>query len=246
MERPNLSGHYRRARLSTLRGFLHWCVLEEHMLRDPSIGIPLPRLPSLLPRALPLCEARSVVAAANCPRDRLIVLLMLQEGLRRIEVARLERGDIDYRQQLIAVRGKGGQGRHTSRLPVTSETWEAISGYLAVSEGSTGALIRSTRYPDRGVSASWVGELVARVMYQSGAKKKPWDGRSGHSLRHTAAQDLVDGGVDIRVVQRILRHVSIVTTQTYIRGEVNGLREAMEGRNYFHADRSAHMVSHHE
>lgn len=232
MERPGLSGHYRRARLSALRGFIRWCVIEGHMPKDPTAGIPLPSLPPLLPRSLTLDEARAITAAATEPRVRLAVLLMLQEALRRIEVARLQRGDIDFREHTISVRGKGGQGQVTARLPVSEETWHALTAYLATSPGTTGPLLRSVRNPDVGISAAWVGELVARAMTEANVKQRPWDGRSGHSCRHTAAQDLIDRGVDIRVVQRVLRHASIRSTEWYVRGEVNGLRGAMAGRQY--------------
>lgn len=87
------------------------------------------------------------------------------------------------------------------------------------------------------------------AMRDSGVKEYNGDGRSAHALRHTCAQDLVDGGADIRVVQRVLRHSSIRNTELYVRGEVKGLRPVMEGRRYFRPlplVASVHTVTAHE
>lgn len=235
LARPGLSPHYRRALLSAVRGFCQWCVLEGHMHRDPTLGIPMTKLPPLLPRAVATEEAEELVTTAIANRDprvRLCCVLMLQLGLRRGEVARIQLGDIDRRKLTIGVRGKGGQGGVTRRLPLTEEAWRAIVAYLPTVQASSGPLLRSTRNPSVGISPSWVGELVARAMLEAGVKQYSGDGRSAHALRHTCAQDLVDLGVDIRVVQRVLGHASIRNTEIYTQGAVRGLREAMEGRRY--------------
>lgn len=232
MEAPSLSAHYRRARLSVLRGFCQWCVLNGHMASDPTLGVRLPKLPPLLPRYLTGDEAKALLSECHDPRARLAAILMLQEGLRRGEVARIQLGDIDRRKRILAVRGKGGRGEVTRRLPLVNEAWAAMASYLPSVPGSSGPLFRSVRWPDRSVSGAWIGELVTRAMREAGVKRYRWDGRSCHSLRHTFAQDLVDEDVDIRVVQKALGHISIRNTELYVRGSVNGLTDAMEGRSY--------------
>lgn len=231
---PGLSAHYRRSRLSTVRGFCQWCVLNKHMRRDPTLGVKFPKLPPLLPRALTPEQSERVAAiSADDPRTALAVSLMLNEGLRRAEVAAIQIGDIDRRARVLAVRGKGGGGEVTARLPITEETYRLLSRYLPFVPHASGPLLRSRLNPDKGLSPARVGELVMFAMRACGVKEYPGDGRSGHALRHTCAQDLVDNGADIRVVQRVLRHASIRNTQLYVRGEVKGLREVMEGRRYF-------------
>lgn len=232
MEQPGLSTHYRRARLSVLRGFAQWCVMNRHMRVDPTLGVKLPKLPPLLPRYLTADESALTVQYCDDARARLAAILMLQEGLRRGEVARIQLGDIDRRKRILAVRGKGGRGEVTRRLPLVDEAWRALCAYLPSVPGSSGPLFRSVRWPDRGVSGAWLGELVTRAMKEAGVKQYRWDGRSPHSLRHTCAQDLVDSGVDMRIVQRALGHASLRNTELYVRGSVNGLEEAMEGRSY--------------
>lgn len=236
MERPNLSTHYRRSNLSVLRNFTAWCVLERKMDRDPCAGIRLPKLPPLLPRYLTQDEAEAAVASCVDPRARLACVLMLQLGLRRGEVERIQLGDIDRRKRLLAVRGKGGRGHVTRREPLVDEAWQSLMDYLPNAPGSSGALFRSARWPDRPISGAWIGELVTRALYEAGVKGYAWDGRSPHALRHTFAQDLADRGVEPDVLQEAMGHASIQTTMDlYVRGRarVNGkLREAMEGRSY--------------
>lgn len=231
---PGLSAHYRRARLSTIRGFCQWCVLNRHLRRDPTLGVKFAKLPPLLPRALTAEQSELVAAeASHDPRTALMVSLMLNEALRRAEVAAIQLGDLDRRGRLLAVRGKGGGGEVTARLPITDETFRLLDRYLPAVPFSSGPLFRSRLNPDKGLSPARVGEIVMFAMRDCGVKRYNGDGRSAHSLRHTCAQDLVDRGTDIRKVQKVLRHSSIRNTELYVRGEVKGLREVMAGRRYF-------------
>ena len=232
MERPGLSIHYRRARFSVLCGFIEWCVLHSHIPTNPTLGIRPPKLPPLLPRYLSAAEMAAFLAACRTPRIRLAGLLMVQECLRRGEVARLQIGDLDLGKQLLDVRGKGGHGNITRRLPISDETHTALRIYLRIVQRSSGPLFRSERWPDRGISGAWIGELVTRAMREAGVKHYNGDGRSPHALRHTGAQDMVDAGIDLRVVQRVLGHASIKNTEWYVRGDVRGMRHAMASRSY--------------
>lgn len=240
LERPGLRPHYRRSRLSTLRGFCKWCVLNGHMTKDPTLGVPLAPLPDLLPRNLASDESSALMDVARLdPRIRLAALFMLQEGLRRKEVAEIRIEDIDRARREVGVRGKGGHGGITRREPISHETWAALVAYLPIVAASSGPLLRSTRYPERGISPAWLGELVTRVMYEAGAKHYPKDGRSPHALRHTAAQDMIDMDVPMEVVQRVLGHKSIANTQLYVRASARGLRERMGTRTYEAQDHPA-------
>lgn len=232
MERDGLSVHYRRARLSALRGFTEWCVLNGHMDRDPCTGIKLPRLPELLPRYLSTDEMEAVMAACSDTRTRLAALLMVQELLRRGEVGRLQIGDIDLGKRTLSIRGKGGRGKITRREPISDETFAALRVYLAETRQHAGPLFRSRRDVSKPVSGKQLGEDVTGAMKVAGVKQYAFDGRSPHALRHTGAQDLADAGVEMRIVQKALGHKSIRSTEGYVRGDVNGLREAMAGRTY--------------
>lgn len=233
MARPGLSAAYRRGRLSALKGFAQWCVLNGHMDHDPTAGVRAPRIPPAVPRALRQEEAVAVVAACPDTRTKAAALLMLQEGLRRAEVAAVQMGDIDLPRATVGVRGKGGQGKVTRVVPLSDETRRVIERYVAEEGGRTGPFLRSRVQPDRGISPQRVGELVTDAMRDAGVKHANGDGKSPHALRHTMAHHMVDEGGDILEVQEALGHASVQNSMIYLRGHVSpDLRRAMSGRSY--------------
>jgi integrase/recombinase XerD len=233
MERPDLRPQYRRSRLSALRGFCKWCVAEGHMVKDPTLMVPMPKVPPMLPKRLTSDEARALVAAVSHDlRTKLIVLLMLQEGLRRIEVSRLNVEDIDFAERSMVIRGKGGQGCETDELPITDETWRCLTAYLAEEGHAHGPLIRNRVRHHGRTSASHVSELVRQGMVAAGIKRPGDLLRTPHSCRHTMAHDTLKRTKDVRAVQQAMRHRSVRSTEVYLRGVTTELREIMEGREY--------------
>lgn len=115
-----------------------------------------------------------------------------------------------------------------------AEAWEALTAYLVAEQIHAGPLLRSRRQGEenQGITGHYLSKLVRLAMVDAGIKAFSHDGRSAHALRHTTAQDLIDAGTETRVVQKVLRHSSIQSTEIYLRGEVRHLREAMEGRRY--------------
>lgn len=236
MERPDLRPQYRRARLSALRGFTRWCVAEGHMVKDPCVLVPMPKVPPQLPKRLTGAEAQALVAAvSHDPRTKLVVLLMLQEGLRRMEVSRLNIDDVDFAERSIIIRGKGGCGNETDALPITQETWAALSAYLAVEGHSHGPLIRNRVRAHGRCAPSTISDLVREGMVAAGVKRPGDRLRTPHSCRHTAAHDLLERTQNVRAVQQALRHRSVRSTEVYLRGHTAELRGVMEGRNYTQA-----------
>lgn len=232
MERPGLRPQYRRARLSALRGFARWCVAEGHMVKDPTLMVPMPKVPPQLPKRLTHDEANRLVDACTDPRTRLIVLLMLQEGLRRVEVSRLNVEDIDFADRSMTIRGKGGHGYETGALPITEETWRALTSYLAGEGHTHGPLIRNRVRVHGRMAPSTVSELVRQAMVDAGVKRPGDATRTPHSTRHTAAHDLLERTNDVRAVQQALRHKSVRSTEVYLRGATSKLRPVLEGRWY--------------
>lgn len=218
-----------RMRLSMLRLFCRWLVEEGVLSKDPTFGVKGPREPRRLPRGLPHQDVDELLEASPDARTKLVMLLMVQEGLRRKEVVGLQVGDIDMAEHVMLVRGKAD---HERLLPISGETWRALTAYLFEYPAKAGPLIRSLRDGRSPVLASTVGRIVSQMMFVSGTKKAPGDGRSPHALRHTMATDMLRGGAHIRDVQAALGHVTIVSTQRYLPLIVNDLREAMGGRHY--------------
>lgn len=219
----------RRDRLSTLRAFFKWCVLRGHCKRNPAAEVVAPKQPRTIPRALP--QEAIVAVFDHCPdaRARLIVSLMVQEGLRCCSVSRLTMGDIDRTHRTMRVVGKG---HHEQILPITDETFRALDEYLDEHPASAGPLVRSYRQCHRALAADTISGMVAGWMWAAGIKRKPRDGISAHACRHTCATDMLRLGAHLRDVQAALGHRSITNTEVYLPLVVHGLKAAMGGRTY--------------
>lgn len=227
-----------RHRISTVRAFCQWMAAEDHIRADPSRTLQIPRLPRRVPRGMKAQSIAALYATLPDARAELIVSLMVQEGLRCVEVSNLQLGDVDRVDNLLHVKGKGG---HTRVLPLTAEAASALDRYLRDHPASNGPLIRgydpstsppiSTRRP---LAPGTISLYVSRWMSAAGVKYHPRDGISAHALRHTAATDMLRSGAHLRDVQAALGHADITTTQIYLPTVVHDLRVAMEGRKYKH------------
>jgi len=230
---PNLSPAFRRARFSALRGFCQWAAVRKHLTNDPTLGMKVPKVPPGLPRALRHDDAAEVIRHCHDNRTRLAALLMLQEGLRRAEVAGILVSDVCLRANQVAVRGKGGAGNVTRVVPLSEETVRVLRSYMGEIGMRTGHLLRSQVHPDRGLTPAHVGTIVTNAMKEAGVKVSAGDGVSPHALRHTCAHELVDNGATVLEVQEALGHASVSNTMIYLRGHVSAdLRTAMAGRRY--------------
>lgn len=226
----------RRSRLSAVRGFFRWLERRHLVRRDPTLDIRGPRQPRTLPRALIAGAPEQVLAHCPDARARFIFILMLQQGLRCIEISRLELADIDRHHGTMRVTGKGG---HERVLPLMRETAECLDAYLGEHPCSAGPLIRSYRSWERqrALTAGTISRYVTDWMADSGVKKRPRDGVSAHAGRHTAAADMLREGAHLRDIQAVLGHAHLATTEVYLPLVVKGLDVAMSGRSYGSAPR---------
>lgn len=224
-----------RRQFSVLRSFFNWAVATERLSRHPMLGMLPPRQPRTLPRGLSAAAVARLLSGLDA-RGRLVISLMVQEGLRCAEVCNVQIGDLDLTEghEALLVHGKGGNERV---LPLSDETLGYLRQYLAEHPASAGPLIRSypgpIYPPGRALSPNYLTAVVAGWMSEAGIKRAAFDGVSAHALRHTCATDLVKSGVHIRDVQAVLGHSSLTATQRYLGWAAPGeLREAMGGRRY--------------
>lgn len=229
--RPNT----RKSRLTKLRPYLRWLIAAGVIDRNPSDGIRRIHVPKGTPRDMARWEIAALLAACPDARAVLIVLLMLQCGLRCGDVARIRVEDVDARRRVLNVRGKGGRGEPTHWVAVPDEAWGKVVAHLRSLGRSAGPLIESQRHPGVGITPHSVSKLVGTWIRDAGLKEFPHDGKSAHAARHTCAQDMLDNGADLREVQFALGHSTVRSTEIYTRREPPGLREAMEGRRYLDA-----------
>jgi integrase len=223
----HLAPSTRRSKLSIVKVFCRWLVVQEYLKRDPSVAIRSPRQPRALPKVFDGDEVTKLLLTCQDARDRLIVLLMCQLGLRCIEVSRLEVGDISAEQ--VRVRGKFD---HERVLPLVPEVRAALNVYLGERRVTAGPLIQHAYHPGRGLTSHTIGDLVRRLCRDAGVKRMPGDGLSAHGLRRTCATDMLGAGADIIDVAEALGHANLASVRHYAKYNLKGLETAMAGRTY--------------
>ena len=228
----DISPSTKRVELSGLRTFFAWCVERGVIRDDPTRGVKGPGRIRYQPRGLSPEQVGAILAHAGDSRARVVVLLAVQEGLRRGEIRGLTVDRIDWSDRVVHVIGKG---QHERVVPLSDETADAIRSYLTESPARGGApLIRSSLHPGRALSNDWIYKSVRLAMECAGVKLEAWDGRSVHSLRHGCAQHMLANGAQLEDVQRMLGHQHPQTTLIYTRRHVatTRLREVAGGRTY--------------
>ena len=211
----------RRAYLSTVATFCRWAALEGLLGADPTLGAARVREPRRVTRAMPAASIARLRLVLPDRRAELIVGLMFYMGLRCVEVARLRPGDYDAAAAVMVVTGKNSDQR---RLPVPAPVVTALAGWAAAGGGGSG---RGTLI---GLSANTISKQVSGWMAAAALKAGPYDGVSAHALRHTMASNMLDRCGNVRTVQGALGHVSLATTERYLRcADLDEMRAAMDG-----------------
>ena len=151
-------------------------------------------------------------------RDHMILLLVARLGLRSIEVARLELGDVDWRAGEIAIRGKA---RRHDRLPLPCDVGEALSTYLCDWRPATTAreLFLTISAPRRAIPSGVVSDITYRACERSGVRKV-----GAHRLRHALATEMLRAGATLTEVSQVLRHRDLATTAIYAKVDLVTLR----------------------
>lgn len=225
---PNTKSSY----LASVRAFGRWLHADGVLAADPCRNLPgLPRTRTV-PRALSREAVGALLLACGDDRERAIILLMVGMGLRRMEVAGLRWEHYDERRREMVI--QHAKNRRERLLPVPSEVALALARIRGVAHGP---VIRSKLDDISPVSTEYIGEVATRIMWESGIKARPYDGVSGHALRHTFASDVIEADGDLHVLQQAMGHADPSTTTRYLhRRSVARLREAMEGRSYLPVD----------
>jgi integrase/recombinase XerD len=215
--RQGLAPRTRARRLSALRGLFRFLLREGRASHDPLAGLSGPRLPGGLPHFLSRQEVERLLAAPDPTtdlgrRDRAILELMYAAGLRVSEVIGLGVGDVQFQVGVLTVRGKGAKER---LVPVHQTALEVLQDYLA---GPRQRLLKGKRHDEvflsrRGDPLSRMGlwHIVKRHVTAAGITGHV----TPHTLRHTFATHLLEGGADLRSVQLMLGHADIATTEIY-------------------------------
>lgn len=195
-------------KLCALRSFFRHLARETGLKKNPALAVAIPKKPKTRPRALNVDDAFALMESAtkSGPRDAAILELFYGCGMRISELQPLRREDVDTVSRTLRVFGKGRKERV---LPVGGKALAALEAWLAASPGARGAL-----FPGKGgkpLSVRAIYNIVVKYARKAGA---PAD-VSPHTLRHSFATHMLDGGADLRAIQELLGHSSLATTQKY-------------------------------
>jgi integrase/recombinase XerD len=228
-DHPPLSAGSAARTVVAVRGFHRFAVLEGLTPADPAAAVRPPSPAKRLPKALPLHDVERILDAAGAPgtslavRDRALLEVLYGTGARISEAVGLDLDDLDLGEGTVLLRGKGGKER---LVPIGSYACAAVEGYLVrarpelagVGRG-TPALFLNARGGRLSRQSAWT--VLTRAAERAGVSAEV----SPHTLRHSFATHLLDGGADVRVVQELLGHASVTTTQVYTLVTVDSLRE---------------------
>jgi integrase/recombinase XerD len=212
-----------------VRGFHKFAVADGLATVDPAAQVKPPSPSKRLPKALPLAEVEALIEAAGSPetplalRDRALLEVLYGTGARISEAVGLDVDDLDTVEATVLLRGKGGKERI---VPVGRYALDAVDAYVrrvrpdVVGHGKgTPALFLNSRGGRLSRQSAWA--VLVKAAERAGIRTNV----SPHTLRHSFATHLIDGGADVRVVQELLGHASVTTTQVYTLVTVDNLRE---------------------
>ncbi|CAB4780893.1 unannotated protein [freshwater metagenome] len=221
--------------LSTIRSFFRY-LAREKICEDPTLELTTSKIPRKLPKALTIEQITSLITATQSDSDvlalrhRALIELLYGTGARVSELVNLDVSDVSQFNadgvtvETVKLIGKGSKERY---VPLGSFASKALSDYLlrlrpalsAHSKKSTTALFLNQRGTRLSRQSAW--QFIADIAESIGLAKEV----SPHVFRHSYATHLLDGGADIRVVQELLGHASVTTTQIYTLVTIDKIRE---------------------
>ena len=217
--------------LVATRGFHKFAAAEGIVDVDVAHAVSPPRPARRLPKSLPVDEVLAILESAGAAddpralRDRALLELLYSCGARISEAISLDVDDIDTDLRAVRLHGKGGKER---LVPLGGPAIEAIDAYLV--RGRPALAVKAARTADPGLFLNVRGGRLSRqsawqVLVTAAERAGLDKAVSPHTLRHSFATHLLDGGADVRVVQELLGHASVTTTQVYTLVTVNTMRE---------------------
>ncbi|MBD0861255.1 tyrosine recombinase XerC [Gordonia sp. zg691] len=215
--------------VSAAKTFCGWAVREGIMATDPSQRLKAPKAHRTLPAVLAPAQAEAAIEATAADRepgdpialrDKVILELLYASGIRVGELCGLDVDDVDTGRRVVRVIGKGDKERS---VPYGEPAARAVDAWMRqgrpalVTEKSPPALLLGAR-------GGRLDQRMARTVVSRAVESAGGPAMGPHGLRHSAATHLLEGGADLRVVQELLGHSSLATTQIYTHVSVERLR----------------------
>lgn len=214
--------------LASVRGLHSFGVQERELSADVSASVPVPAQADSIPKAMSVDEVIRLIDA--CPnaeaatplnlRDRALVEMLYSTGARITELLDLDIDDLDAKNRWVKVRGKGGKERI---VPLGDPALEAVDQYRVRGRETLNKKGSPALFLNR--SGNRMGRQSGFKVVSEAAERAGLGHVSPHTLRHSFATHLLEGGADVRVVQELLGHASVATTQIYTKVSPQHLRE---------------------
>lgn len=220
----SLSFASRNRKISALKGFFHWLYEQRLIEKDLAAELVTPRVPQKLPHFISVDEAIALIQSTQQSSplaDQSLVLLLYGAGLRISEACNLKWGDLDGRERKIRVLGKGGKERIVTAPQIVFQTLSKLE--------PKGPYVLGVEKP---LGARKAYETIRTLGKRAGLKKP----LHPHALRHSFATHLLSGGTDLRILQELLGHESLLATQKYTHLSLNELARIMESHHPQGAD----------
>ena len=219
---------------SSVRGMHRFLVVEGIAPVDPTTHVRPPKMPRRLPKALTIAQVEALLAAAGpepaaatpgdlvALRDRALLELLYATGARVSEAVGLDVDDVTD-GDILRVRGKGSKERI---VPIGSYARAAVDAYLTRARPELARRGKASPRLFLGARGAPLSRQSAWLVIQAAAERANLEAHvSPHTLRHSFATHLLQGGADVRVVQELLGHASVATTQIYTHVSVDALRD---------------------
>ena len=208
-------------KIASLRGFFKWMCVNNYCNNDPTLTIEQPKFPKKLPKVMTIQEIETILNQELPKLEQVIVELLYGCGLRVSELANLKITDYDLRAKYIQCFGKGSKERV---IPLGSKAVDAIEKYLPERD----FILQKYRMDSKKLLINSKGKNLSRqdiYNFIHAQGQKIHKAISPHTLRHSFATHLLENGADLRVVQELLGHSDVSTTQLYTHISKKRLKE---------------------
>lgn len=208
-------------KVASLRGFFKWTTAMNILEKNPASTLEQPKVPQKLPKVISLKEIDEILHSELLPLQSVIIELLYSCGLRVSELVNLKLNDIDLASKYVRCFGKGSKERI---IPVGKKAIEVLKKYLPERD----LLVKKYNLNTKRLLINNLGRLINRqdvynLIHQQG--KMINKNISPHTLRHSFATHLLENGADLRVVQELLGHSDVSTTQLYTHISKKRLKE---------------------
>ena len=215
--------------LSSIHSFYRFLLYHHYIEQDPSELLEMPRVEKKLPEVLSLEEIDAMIACIDMSkpeghRNRAIIEMLYGSGLRVSELTDLRLSNIYRKEGYMRILGKGSKQRLVPISPVADEQLEYwLQDRYALDIKPEAVDIVFLNHYGRQLTRAMIFTIVKRLAQAAGITKTI----SPHTLRHSFATHLLQNGADLRIIQQLLGHESIVTTEIYTHVDIHNLREAI-------------------